>query len=127
MYDDLAEDIPHRAAVFAHGKLSESLEPGKVPKQPSRKMLIMWLFHGFAERLVAMDEEGASRVIDSLKSYLQNCDSKNNAMRKPHSCLAYHPFQVKRTCPPCRHVSHPACPHLPTTARREPGSQGRGA
>lgn len=36
----------------------------------------MGLFHEFAERLVRMDKEGASRVIDSMKSYLVNYDSK---------------------------------------------------
>ncbi|KAF1959362.1 terpenoid synthase, partial [Byssothecium circinans] len=73
---DLAEDIPHSKAVEVHAKLRDSLETSKAPEKPSRKMLIMRLFHDFAERLVRMDNEGADRVIESLKSYLQNYDSK---------------------------------------------------
>lgn len=42
-------------------------------------MLIMGLFHEFADRLVRMDEEGAHRVIDALKSYLKNYDCKKGA------------------------------------------------
>ncbi|KAF2636154.1 terpenoid synthase [Massarina eburnea CBS 473.64] len=79
MYDDIAEDIPQNKAAEVHAKLSDSLEADKVPEHSSRKILIMGLFHGFAERLVRMDEEGAARVIDSLKSYLQNYDSKKGA------------------------------------------------
>ncbi|KAJ4297447.1 hypothetical protein N0V90_005338 [Kalmusia sp. IMI 367209] len=80
MYDDLAEDIPHNKAVEVHAKLRDSLETDKVPEQPSRKMLIMGLFHEFAERLVCMDKEGASRVIDALKSYLKDYDSKKSSL-----------------------------------------------
>ncbi|KAF2786248.1 hypothetical protein K505DRAFT_343967 [Melanomma pulvis-pyrius CBS 109.77] len=76
---DLAEDIPYNKAAEFHAKIHDSLEVDKAPEQPSRKMLIMDLFHEFSERLVRMDEEGASRVIDSLKSFLQDYDSKKGA------------------------------------------------
>ncbi|KAF2688339.1 terpenoid synthase [Lentithecium fluviatile CBS 122367] len=79
VYDDLAEDIPHSKAAEVHAKIRDSLEADKVSEQPSRKTVIMGLFHEFSERLVRMDKEGASRVIDSLKSYLQDYDSKKGA------------------------------------------------
>lgn len=62
-----------------HAKIRDSLEANKLPKESSRKMLIMELFHKFAERLVNLDEEGAPRVIDSLKAYLQNYDSQKGS------------------------------------------------
>lgn len=76
---DLAEDIPHSKAAEFHAKIRDSLEADKVPEHPSRKTLIMGLFHDFSERLIRMDEEGASRVIDSLKSYLKDYDAKKGA------------------------------------------------
>jgi hypothetical protein len=78
---DFAEDIPYAKAAKVHAKLCDSLETDNVPEKPDRKMVIMGLFHGFAERLTRMDEDGASRVIDALKLYLKNYDSKKGTFQ----------------------------------------------
>ena len=40
--------------------------------------MVMEIFQGFAKRLLQMDQEGAARVIDALKSYLETYDSKRD-------------------------------------------------
>ncbi|KAI1390398.1 terpenoid synthase [Hypoxylon trugodes] len=74
LYDDVIEDVPHNGALEVHAGVRDSLA-GK-PDKPSSKIQVSTLFNRFGERLIKMDRKGAPRVIDSLKSYLDNYDSR---------------------------------------------------
>jgi hypothetical protein len=91
---DLAEDIPHHEATQVHAQLSSSLETNTASHDASRKMVLMGLFQNFAQRLMRMDNKGASRVIDSLKSYLQNYDSKKGEFQSIEEYTEYRIINV---------------------------------
>ncbi|KAI1461775.1 terpenoid synthase [Annulohypoxylon moriforme] len=80
LYDDVIEDIPHSGAMEAHAQVRDSLVGVPEKGKSSSKRHMASLFKDFGQRVAKMDEKGAPRVIDSLKSYLDNYDSQKNPL-----------------------------------------------
>ncbi|OTA55423.1 terpenoid synthase [Hypoxylon sp. EC38] len=74
LYDDVIEDVPHSGALEVHARVRDSLVG--TPAEASSKSQIASLFKDFGERISRMDKDGASRVIGSLRTYLDNYDSQ---------------------------------------------------
>lgn len=77
---DVIEDIPHSGAMEAHAQVRDSLVGMPEKGKSSSKRHMASLFKDFGQRVAKMDKEGAPRVIDSLKSYLDNYDSQKNPL-----------------------------------------------
>lgn len=60
----------------------------------SRKIQVAVLFKDFGQRLAQLDEEGAPRVIDALKSYISTYDSNETPFATIEEFIEFRIFNV---------------------------------
>ncbi|KAI1815720.1 terpenoid synthase [Poronia punctata] len=81
LYDDVMEDMEHSGAVQVHARVRDSFTGVEAlvktqQEKVDKKAKVASLFKDFGSRLNQMDKRGASRVLDSLKEYMDTYDSQ---------------------------------------------------